>query len=129
MYVYMQCFQIIRRSKGALELMETLGMERWRIFDVKPGIHSAISLRFQCNFSKASTHTVREDCMRCKVKAHDLCAHTVRSNCRARFMCSHYGCIQKLSQLTCCLAALRGSDFVGSVLYAGTSRNRFRTGF
>ncbi len=30
--------------------------------------------------------------MRCKAKAHDLCAHTIRSDCRARFMCSHYTC-------------------------------------
>ncbi len=31
-----------------------------------------------CDFSKVSTHTVREDRMRCKAKAHDLCALTIR---------------------------------------------------
>ncbi len=57
-----------------------------------PGIHCAISVRFPCDFSKVSTHTVREDRMRCKAKAQDLCALTIRSDCRARFMCSHYTC-------------------------------------
>ncbi len=57
-----------------------------------PGIHCAISVRFPCDFSKVSTHTVREDRMRCKAKVHDLCALTIRSDCRARFMCSHYTC-------------------------------------
>ncbi len=59
---------------------------------IMPGIHCAISVRFPCDFSKVSTHTVREDRMRCKAKAHDLCALTIRSDCRARFMCSHYTC-------------------------------------
>ncbi len=43
-----------------------------------PGIHCAISVRFPCDFSKVSTHTVREDRMRCKAKAQDLCALTIR---------------------------------------------------
>ncbi len=69
--------------------------------DVKPKLtiyvlsfrlSSAISVRFPCDFSKVSTHTVREDRMRCKAKAQDLCALTIRSDCRARFMCSHYTC-------------------------------------
>ncbi len=50
----------------------------------KPGIH--------CDFSKVSTHTVREDRMRCKDKAPDLCARTIRSDCGAQFMCSHHTC-------------------------------------
>ncbi len=59
---------------------------------LKPGIHRAISVRFPCDFSKVSTHTVQEDRMRCKAKAHDLCALTIQPDCRARFMCSHYTC-------------------------------------
>ncbi len=80
----------------------TIGLvlsSNWAGFDVKtwqpcikPCIHCAISVRFPCDFSKVSTHTVREDRMRCKAKAHDLCALTIRSDCRARFMCSHYTC-------------------------------------
>ncbi len=59
---------------------------------LKPGIHCAIFVRFSRDFSKVSTHTVREDRMQCKAKAHDLCALTIRSDCRARIMCSHYTC-------------------------------------
>ncbi len=50
------------------------------------------AVRFLCDFSKVSTHTVGEDRMRCKAKANDLCARTIRSDCRAQFMCSHYTC-------------------------------------
>ncbi len=45
---------------------------------LRPGIHCAISVRFTCDFSKVSTHIVREDRMRYKAKAHDLCALTIR---------------------------------------------------
>lgn len=47
---------------------------------LRPGIHCATSLWCPWHFNIVTTHTVQEDHMRCKAKAHDSCAHAIRTD-------------------------------------------------